>query len=170
MNLFYVDWQLYVQLFSLVVILPSLLAIGVFRFKPHWLKPMLWLLLSCTSGYLWLSWTLSQNQIWVFENHIEFKAGFYHASLKGLTLPESNIRVLETDELEHFSPDITVNGINLPGYKVGWFRLKNQQLAFIMLIGDSQEVTLVKTPEMTAIISGDIQRVGMIAGQPVSIY
>jgi hypothetical protein len=169
MNLFFVGWQLYVLLFALMVVLPSFLVMGLYRFKPMWLKPMLWLLLGLTSGYLWLSWSVSQNQIWVFENRLELKAGFFRASLNGLTLPESNISVLETAELGHFSPETVVDGFNLPGYKVGWYRLQNQQLAFIMLIGEHQEITLVRTPEMVAIISGDIQRVGMIAGQPMSI-
>ena len=169
MNLFCVGWQVYLLLFLLMVVLPSLLAMGLYRFKPHLLKPMLWSLLGLTSGFLWLSWALSHNQIWVFENRLEFKAGFYTATANGFTLPESNISVLDRRELGPFSPETPVNGIHLPGYKVGWFRLENQKLAFVMLIGEHDEITVVRTPNMIAIISGDIQRVGMIAGHPTSI-
>lgn len=166
MDLLGVGWQFYLLLFLLMVALPSLLAIGLYRFKPQLLKPVLWSLLSLTSGFLWLSWTLSHNQVWVFENRLEFKAGFYHANITGLTLPESNISVLDRTELGQFTPDSMVNGIQLPGYTVGWYLLQNQKLAFVMLIGDHQEITLVRTPGMIALISGDIQRVGMIAGHP----
>jgi len=166
MDLLGVGWQFYLLLFLLMVALPSVLAIGLCRFKPKLLKPVLWSLLSLTSGFLWLSWALSHNQVWVFENRLEFKAGFYHAKVTGLTLPESNISVLESSELGLFTPDSVVNGIHLPGYKVGWYLLQNQKLAFVMLIGDHQEITLVRTPGMIALISGDLQRVAMIASHP----
>lgn len=155
-------WQLYLLLFMLMVLLPMLVATCFYLYKPQWLQQILWGLLACTSGCLWLSWSLSQNYIRIYDHYVEFKAGFYQVQLTGLTAADSQIKVLPQTELGDYQPKVNVNAINLPGYRVGWFLLQNNQLAFVMLIGDHSEITVLQTVGNTALVSGNIQQISEI--------
>lgn len=153
-----IGWQLYVTLFGLMVLVPSLLALVLLIMNRRWLKPVLWSVLSFTGVFLLTAWWVSDNKVQFVDNSLHIQAGFYQTTLTDLSLPDCSINVFTQSELGPFTPKFAINGIHLPGYRVGWYRLQNNELAFVMLIGDYQEVTVVKTPTMIAIVSGDIHR------------
>ncbi|MCA1930662.1 hypothetical protein [Rheinheimera sp.] len=95
---------------------------------------------------------------------LELKAGLYQTKIEDIHSAQSKVSVLFCDELGEFKPVVAVNAINLPNYKVGWYRLANQQTAFVMLIGDIEKVTVVSTKHAIALISGDINRDNAGAG------
>lgn len=158
-----IGWQPYLSLFGLMVLIPSMMATVLLLVNRLWLKPVLWTVLGCTGAFLWAAWWLGDNKVQLGENRLHIQAGFYQTELTDLTLPSSSISVMGLHDLGSFAPEVMVNGINLPNYRVGWFRLVNNDLAFVMLIGTHAEVTLVKTASMTAIVSGDIQRGKLVA-------
>jgi hypothetical protein len=153
-----IGWQLYLTLFGLMVFVPALLALVLLILNRQWLKPVLWSVLSCTGAFLLTAWWVSDNKVQFVENNLHIHAGFYHTTITDLSLPETSINVFTQTELGPFTPKVAINGIHLPNYRVGWYRLQNNELAFVMLIGEYHEVTVVKTPTMIAIVSGDIQR------------
>ncbi|MBU1436916.1 MAG: hypothetical protein KJ930_04125 [Gammaproteobacteria bacterium] len=153
-----IGWQLYVTLFGLMVFVPSLLALVLLIINRRWLKTALWSVLSCTTAFLLTSWWVSDNKVQFVENNLQIQAGFYQTTITDLSLPETSIDVLTATELGPLTPKNAVNGIHLPNYRVGWYRLQNNELAFVMLIGDYREVTVVRTRTMMAIVSGDIHR------------
>jgi len=153
-----IGWQLYLTLFGLMVFVPSLLAVVLLILNRKWLKPVLWSVLGFTGTFMLTAWWVSDNKVEFVENSLHIHAGFYHTTITDLTLPETTINVLSQAELGSFTPKIAINGIHLPNYRVGWYRLQNNELAFVMLIGNYQEVTVVKTAKMLAIVSGDIHR------------
>ena len=153
-----IGWQLYLTLFGLMVFVPSMLALVLLIMNRKWLKPVLWSVLGFTGTFLLTAWWVSDNKVQFVDNNLHIQAGFYQTTITDLTQPDCSIDVLIHDELGPFTPKVAVNGIHLPNYRVGWYRLHNGELAFVMLIGDSQEVTVVKTPNMIAIVSGDIHR------------
>jgi len=157
-----IGWQFYVTLFVLMVLVPTLLAMVVLVIYRRWLKPMLWSVLSVTGAFLLTAWWVSDNRVQFVENSLHIQAGFYQTTIADLSLPDSSIDVFNQAELGSFTPIVAINGIHLPQYRVGWYRLQNNDLAFVMLIGDHPEVTVVKTPTRTAIVSGDIHRDGLM--------
>jgi hypothetical protein len=153
-----IGWQLYLTLFGLMVFVPSLLAVVLLILNRKWLKPVLWSVLGFTGTFMLTAWWVSDNKVEFAENSLHIHAGFYHTTITDLTLPETSINVFSQAELGSFTPKIAINGIHLPNYRVGWYRLQNNELAFVMLIGNYQEVTVVKTAKMLAIVSGNIHR------------
>jgi hypothetical protein len=153
-----IGWQLYITLFGLMVLVPSLLAFVLLISNRRWLKPVLWSVLGFTGAFLLTAWWVSDNKVQFVDNSLHIHAGFYQTTIPDLSLPDSSINVFTQAELGLFTPKIVINGIHLPNYRVGWYRLQNNELAFVMLIGDYQEVTVVKTPTMIAIVGGDIHR------------
>ena len=157
-----IGWQLYVTLFGLMVFVPTVLAFVLLIINRRWLKPVLWSVLSVTSAFLLTAWWVSDNKVQFVDNSLHIQAGFYQTTITGLSLPDCSIDVFNQAELGPFTPIVAINGIHLPNYRVGWYRLQNNELAFVMLIGESQEVTVVKTPNTIAIVSGDIHHDGLM--------
>ncbi len=165
MNFIDIGWQLYLILFSLLVGLPAMIGFILYRLDPRWLKPLLWSVPACASLFLWSAWWLTRNSVEIVDNSMLLQAGFYQATVTDLSLPQSVIDVIPKDELGQYRPDVAINGINLPDYQVGWYLLANGKMAFVMLIGNPAEITLVSTPSTTALVGGNIHQRDLVAAQ-----
>jgi hypothetical protein len=151
-----IGWQLYLLLFCLVVILP-VLAVWLFcLWRQLALRPALWSMVGATMVYMVLSWGISSNSVTLEENRLALQAGFYHAQIDNIGLASSAIHVLPQDKLGEYAPVMAVNGIRLPGYQVGWYLLQNRKLAFVMIIGQQREVSLIRSGDMTAVVGGNL--------------
>ncbi len=156
MAVFEISWQLYLLLFCCVVGVP---VISIWSWC-HWakrpLKPALWSLVGSTAVFMGLTWAISSNSVTIEENHLALKAGFYQAHIDNISLASSAVHIMPLDQLGEYTPEIAVNGIRLPGYQVGWYLLHNRKLAFVMLIGSLDEVSLVRSGDMTAVVGGNL--------------
>jgi hypothetical protein len=90
------------------------------------------------------------------EQHLRLKAGLYQTELADLANAGSGIELLSFADLGEYQPQKAVDAIHLPGYRVGWYVLRNQETAFVMLIGDSPDVSVVRSGGKLALISGDL--------------
>lgn len=153
---FEIGWQLYMLLFGLVVVLPVLSVWLLCHWRRQPVRPALWSMVGATTMFLLLSWGFSRNSVTLDENQLALKAGFYQTQIDNIGLASSAVEVLPPDQLGEFTPSVAVNAIRLPNYQVGWFLLQNRQLAFVMLIGPQQEVSLVRSGEKTAVVGGNL--------------
>ncbi len=158
MQFWHLSWQLYLILFTAMVFSPAIAGIAVYYWNRKLLKPVLWWVLGCTGAFLWTSWWVGHNQIAVSGNSLTVRAGFYQTVINDYSTASRDIEVRSKYNLGGFTPNVAVDGINLPEYQVGWYLLENRKLAFVMLIGQSDEVSVVDTPSMTAIVSGNIRK------------
>ncbi len=149
-------WQLYILLFFIIVLLPVGLIWLFARWRELQARLVLWSLVLCSCGYLTGIWGLQQNYIEWTERHLMLKAGFYQAELAGLANAGSAIELVPFDDLGEYQPQKAIDGIHLPGYRVGWYVLRNQQTAFVMLIGDNHDVSVVRSDGKLALVSGDL--------------
>jgi len=85
--------------------------------------------------------------------------GFYGRTIPLGTLAADRARVLDLDRDAAYRFGWRSNGVNMPGYRAGWFRLKNKEKALVFVTDphrvvyiptrDSYSVMLsVETPEM----------------------
>lgn len=149
-------WLLYISLFFIMVLLPVSIVWSFAYWRRMQLRPVLWSLVLCSFVYLSGMWGLQQNHIQWTEQRLLLQAGIYRAELTELAQAGSAIETRPAAELGGYQPQRAIDGIRLPGYHVGWYVLKNQQTAFVMLIGDSQEVSIVRAGGQLALVSGDL--------------
>lgn len=105
----------------------------------------LWLmlgLLALAFGGIWFA--LQRRALILTETELIFRTGFY-----ARTLPRSSLRsdlALEVSLVERrdFAPRWRTNGIGLPGFRAGWFRLRNNEKALVFLT-DPFHVTYLPT-------------------------
>lgn len=165
MGFFDIGWQLYLMLFSVMVLIPAIIGLVLLTVNKNWLKPVLWSALGSTCVFLWTAWWVNHNKVFIHDHSMLLQAGFYQTTVSDLSLPQSAINVMPPNELGVYTPSVAVNGINLPEYQVGWYLLANRQVAFVMLIGSPAEVTVVSTPTMTAVVGGNIHQLGLVAAK-----
>lgn len=82
-----------------------------------------------------LLWNLSRNELRVAGDNVEIKAGLYRLTLARADLDFAQSRVVDRKGLRELSPAWRTNGIALPGYQAGWFKLRNGAKAFHLVTG-----------------------------------
>lgn len=112
------------------------------------LLAMLGMLLLAFAGILF---ALNRRALLLTDRELIIRAGFY-----GRTLPRSSLRpeaALEISLVEYreLGPLWRTNGISLPGFKAGWFRLRNREKALVLLT-DPFKVTYLPTSEGYALL------------------
>lgn len=145
-------------LFALCVLLPACISVLLWRIRPQQLRLLLWSQLGFSALFFCSCWVISQNQVVMSNDALTLQAGWYHTSMKPMSASNTLVSVVSAGDLGQFQPTQAVNGIHLPHYQVGWFRLANQELAFVMLIGDVAEVSIVRAAGSVALVGGNLHQ------------
>jgi len=64
---------------------------------------------------------------------LEVRSSFYRASVPLDVLDLDRARVVDLDERDELRPLFKSNSFSLPGYRSGWFRLRNRRRTFVAL-------------------------------------
>jgi hypothetical protein len=101
-------------------------------------------LLALAFGGIWFA--LHRRALILTETELVFRTGFYARTLLRSSLrPESALEVSLVDRRD-LAPRWRTNGIGLPGFRAGWFRLRNNDKALVLLT-DPFQVTYLPTSE-----------------------
>ena len=101
-------------------------------------------LMGVAFGVIW--WALGRTVVTLTDSGLQVRAGFY-----GRTLRRSQLQLAHAVEVSLFdrgdlAPRWRTNGIGLPGFRAGWFRLRNRDKALVLLT-DPYRVTYLPTTE-----------------------
>jgi hypothetical protein len=77
--------------------------------------------------------------------------GLYGRTIPAGSLMVDQARLLNLAEYEEYRPRFRTNGIGLPGYQAGWFRLRNEDKALLFVI-DGTRVVHIPTTEGYAVL------------------
>ena len=89
---------------------------------------------------------LNRRAVILSATELTIRTGFYGRTLRRSSLrPDSALQVSLLDRRE-FAPRWRTNGIALPGFRAGWFRLRNGDKALVLLT-DPFNVTYLPTAE-----------------------
>ena len=101
-------------------------------------------LLALAFAGIWFA--LNRRALILTDTELIFRAGFYGRTLRRSSLrPESALEVSLVDRRD-LAPRWRTNGIGLPGFRAGWFRLRNNEKALVLLT-DPFHVTYLPTGE-----------------------
>ena len=101
-------------------------------------------LLALAIGGLWFA--LHRGALILTETELIFRTGFYGRPLRRSSLrPDSTLEISLVDRRD-LAPRWRTNGIGLPGFRAGWFRLRNNDKVLVLLT-DPFHVTYLPTSE-----------------------
>ena len=91
-------------------------------------------------------WAIRRRSLDLSESALTIKAGFYSRSINRASLRLESAKVASLFEDRALAPRWRTNGIRVPGFQAGWFRLVNGDKALVLLT-DPRTVTYVPTLE-----------------------
>ncbi|MEO5698496.1 MAG: hypothetical protein ABIQ60_15345 [Burkholderiaceae bacterium] len=114
--------------------------------------PGLLLMLSMVAGgFGGMWWALNRRSLTLTEAGLIVRAGFYTRNLPRRSLLTDKAAQVSLLDQREFTPRLRTNGISLPGFRAGWFRLRNNERALVLLT-DPFAVTYLPTTEGYALI------------------
>lgn len=89
------------------------------------------------SASLWwfLHRVFSRHRLTLADDALEIATTFYRRRLPMSELRLDEARVVDLDERTELRPMLKTNGAGLPGFKSGWFRLRNRNKALVAMAG-----------------------------------
>ncbi|MFT5789003.1 MAG: hypothetical protein ACI8SJ_001111 [Shewanella sp.] len=135
---------------SFVALLVGFIGLGIYIYckaLPQTSKVVIAaVLLPMIGAFSWMLYSVNDAKLIITADSVTVDVPFY-----GFTLPIEDIAKLEIRKLgwQHgtdltLKPDLRVNGVGMPGFQLGWFRLADQQKAFVA-ITEIETVVMIPT-------------------------
>lgn len=102
--------------------------------------------LLCGAIALVVDRAMRRHRITVDADGVEVATTFYKRRLDWAQLRLDEARVANLDEHTHLKPTYKSNGTSVPGFRSGWFRLRNREKALVAM-GGGPRVAWVPTTE-----------------------
>lgn len=94
----------------------------------------------------WFALSSSSLSAAIEGSSLQIKVPIYGRSIPIAALDVASATIVDLEQTPQLRPGIRTNGIGLPGYAVGWFRLKNGEKA-LAAITSNQRVLYLRTSE-----------------------
>lgn len=112
---------------------------------------------------LWLGITALFAGIMISAQKIQYEINSHGLIIKnaifyGRTIPKDDvaieaIRIINLNEEPAYKPTLRTNGIGMPGFQSGWFRLKNKEKALLFVTSYEKVLYLPTTKNYSLLIS-----------------
>lgn len=113
--------------------------------KSYWLVGLLLLLmLGITLLFAWIFFSLSRVSVELQSDSLKIRASAYGRTILKSDLQLDKARILDLYKSREFSAKWRTNGIGLPGYREGWFKLQNKEKA-LMFVTNTRQVVYIPT-------------------------
>jgi hypothetical protein len=112
------------------------------------------LLIATTILLLMFTWSASHGSVRIDERNLQIRLPFYGRTIPiaHLDLDHAQIAGIE-NSASSFQPVLRTNGIGLPGYGAGWFRLENGAKALVVLTARQRLLYLPTTDGYSVLLS-----------------
>lgn len=127
-------------LFALVVLLPVVL-VGISALlddRQSTLGPFAGAAVFCVALWAVLSRLLHRHRMRLDATGLEVATTFYTRRHHWDALDLDGARVVDLGERPEFRPMLKTNGLSLPGFRSGWFRLRNGDRGFVATAGGTR--------------------------------
>jgi hypothetical protein len=96
--------------------------------------------------FIWIAWASSRMSVAVENGELHVRVPMYGRSIALAHVDLANASVVDLDASSRLRPRTRTNGIGLPGYGVGWFKLSNGAKA-LLAVTDRKHVLHLPTRE-----------------------
>ena len=135
---------------SFIALLIGLIGIGAYIYYkalPQTSKVVIAaVLMPMLIAFSWMFYKVNDAKLIVTPNLVTVDVPFYRFSLPIEEIDLAGVRQLNwsAGADTEFKPDLRVNGVGMPGFQLGWFRLVGQTKAFVA-VTDTDNVLVIPT-------------------------
>ena len=94
--------------------------------------------------FAFIGYSARNTKFEVSDEGLRIKGGIYGRFIPREEITEENIKLLDLNLSPEYKPRTRTNGIGLPGYSEGWFKLKNDEKA-LLFVTDHLNVVYIPT-------------------------
>lgn len=121
----------------------------------------------------WLALRLMLHRLSLQAGTLAVSTTFYHREYAWSDLQLDAARIVDLDEHTELKPWLRTNGVSLPGFHSGWFRLRNRSKALVATIGGPRVLylpthkghALLLQPAHPASLLDELKRLAQPPGQ-----
>ncbi len=89
----------------------------------------------------------------VSEQGLRITGAIYGRSIPREEITTGNIQILNLNTYDQYKPRFRTNGVGLPGYAEGWFKLKNNEKALLFVTDRSNVVYIPTNQDYSVMLS-----------------
>ncbi len=103
------------------------------------------LLLILFLGFLvFTGYSVRNTKFEVNDQGLRIKGGIYGRFIPREEIVKEGVKIIDLNAQAEYKPRLRTNGVGLPGYREGWFKLKNSEKA-LLFVTDYSSVVYVPT-------------------------
>jgi len=96
--------------------------------------------------FAFIGYSARNTKFEVSEQGLRIKGGIYGRFIPEENLVDEGVKIINLNRQKEYQPKLRTNGIGLPGYREGWFRLKNNEKA-LLFVTDYSRVVYIPTDQ-----------------------
>jgi hypothetical protein len=117
-----------------------------------WLWVFVVFLVALALFFAWQTYSMNNIRFEVSPRGLRIKAPMYGRFIPSSDVKKEEARILNLGSEQNYRPTMRTNGIALPGYVTGWYRLKNKEKA-LLFVTDRSAVVYIPTSEGFSILA-----------------
>lgn len=110
-------------------------------------------LIAIIGVFIFISYSAGHVTFTVTEEALRIRASFYGRTIPRSDIVSEGVKVINLNVDSEYSPKIRTNGIGLPGYAEGWFRLADKEKALLFVTDRSRVVYVPTTDNYSVLLS-----------------
>ena len=115
--------------------------------KPLWyLGGIILFLLTLAGSFSYIAYSSKSVQFEISEEGLNIRGGFYQRMIPAKSIIFAKSKQIDIGKESPYEPIRRTNGIGLPGYTSGWFKLRNGDKA-LLFVTDPSSVVYIATRE-----------------------
>ncbi len=115
--------------------------------------PLAFVLVGAVGIFLYFFWTARHTDFIVDRDEIVITGFFYGRTIPMSDIVSDSIRIENIDKASPYKLTRRTNGVGLPGYKAGWFRMANGEKALAYITVKDRVVVIPTTVGYTLLAS-----------------
>tara|TARA_B100000315_G_scaffold214356_1_gene212894 strand:- start:25 stop:474 length:450 start_codon:yes stop_codon:yes gene_type:complete len=96
--------------------------------------------------FVFIGYSIRNTKFEVTDQGLRIKGGIYGRFIHNEEIIGENVKIIDLNADLGYKPRIRTNGIGLPGYSEGWFKLKNKEKA-LLFVTDRSNVVYIPTKQ-----------------------
>jgi hypothetical protein len=113
------------------------------------------LLILMAALFVWIAFSTRQAQVTVSDRGLEIAGGMYGRTIPAASLLVDEARVLHLGRDRDYQLKWRTNGVGLPGYAAGWFKLRNGEKSLCYVTNQRRVVYIPTTEGYSVMLSVD---------------
>lgn len=110
-------------------------------------------LIAVVAVFVFISYSARHASFTVTDDALRIRASFYGRTIPRSDIVADGVKVIDLNVDSGYMPRIRTNGIGLPGYAEGWFKLADKEKALLFVTDRSRVVYIPTTGNYSVLLS-----------------